>query len=131
MPMVLASLLLATAAPAAPPIVQEAAPAANTTPLLMNSIDDLRQVCGERKDIAMKLACVSWINGASQIHARFRSLAPPLMPDFCPPAEGLNLGRQREVLVAWLAANPRQRSDRAIIGYRKAMAAAFPCPAGA
>jgi hypothetical protein len=126
----LAPLLIA-AAPANPPVVIDRAPPANASPLLMNSIDDVRTVCGERKDVAMQLACVSWLNGASQINARFRSLSPQLLPDFCPPPEGLPLGRQRDVLLSWLADNPKERLDPALTAYRKALAASFPCKAGA
>lgn len=123
--------LLIAAAPANPPVMIEGRQAAAASPLLLNSIADLRTVCGERQDVAMQLACVSWLNGASQINARFRSLSPQLLPDFCPPAEGLPLGRQRDVLLAWLAANPKERLDPSLVGYRKAMAASFPCKAGA
>ncbi len=125
----LAPLLIA-AAPANPPIVVERATEAEASPLLMNSINDLRTVCGERQDVAKQLICVSWLNGASQINARFRSLSPQLVPDFCPPAEGLPLGRQRDMLLAWLAANPREGLDPSLVGYRRAMAASFPCKAG-
>ncbi len=118
--------LLATTA-AAPPVVQDAAPAPAASPLLLNSADDARQVCGERVDVAKQLACVSWLNGAYQIATRFQSLGPQLFPDSCPPAGAATLGRQRELLLAWLAAHPGERASPALMAYRKAMAAAFPC----
>jgi Rap1a immunity proteins len=130
----LAPLLIAAAPaspPANPPVVVDRARAVDTSPLLLSSIDDLRVVCGDRKDTAQQLICVSWLNGASQINARFRSLSPQLLPDFCAPPEGLPLGRQRDVLLAWLAENPKERLDPALAGYRKALSAAFPCKAGA
>lgn len=127
----MAAVLLAAPAMAAPPLVTQAPPAAASSPLLLNSADDLRSVCGDRKDIASQLVCVSWLNGASQINARFRSLNPMLFPDFCPPAEGLPLGRQRDMLLAWLASNPGERASPSLLAYRKAMAATFPCKAGA
>lgn len=123
--------LLIAAAPANPPLVVESARPADNSPLLLNSIQDLRLVCGDRQDVARQLICVSWLNGASQINARFRSLSPQLLPDFCPPATGLPLGQQRDLLLAWLAQNPRERLDPALTGYRKAMAASFPCKDGA
>jgi len=121
------ALLLATGA--APPMVLEAPPATSSSPLLLNSADDLRQVCGDRKDIANQLVCVSWLNGASQINARFQTLSPQLFPDFCPPPQAATLGRQRDLMLAWLAANPNERTNPALMAYRKAMAQAFPCKA--
>jgi len=123
--MVLAVLALLAAA--APPIVREAPPATKSSPLLLNSADDLRQVCGDRADIAKQLVCVSWLNGAAQINARFQTLSPQLFPDFCPPGQSATLGRQRDLVLAWLAAHPRERTNPALLAYRKAMAEAFPC----
>ncbi|OYQ27201.1 hypothetical protein CHU93_10690 [Sandarakinorhabdus cyanobacteriorum] len=122
------ALLLATAA--APPAMMDVAPAPAASPLLLNSADDARLVCGERVDVAKQLACVSWLNGAYQIATRYQSLSPQLFPDSCPPAGAAPLGRQRELLLAWLAANPGERVSPALLAYRKAMAAAFPCPPG-
>lgn len=85
---------------AAPPVWTQGPPGTKSSPLLLNSAEDLSIVCGNRKDIASQLACVSWINGASQINARFRSLNPVLFPDFCPPAQGHSLGREQDVLLA-------------------------------
>lgn len=126
MPALTAALLLAAAAP--PALIDVPAPTARS-PLLLNLANDLRVVCGDAKDVANQLICVSWLNGASQINARFRSLSPQLLPDFCPPPEGLPLGRQRDLLLGWLAANPREVGTPAVMAYRKAMAAAFPCQA--
>jgi Rap1a immunity proteins len=126
MPAVTIALLLAAAAP---PVVIEGPAPVERSPLLLDLANDLRVVCGNAKDVANQLICVSWLNGASQINARFRSLSPQLLPDFCPPAQAATLGRQRDLLLGWLAANPREVGTPALIAYRKAMAAAFPCPA--
>lgn len=126
MPALTVALLLAAAAP--PAVIEAPAPVARS-PLLLDLANDLRTVCGNAKDVPNQLICVSWLNGASQINARFRSLSPQLLPDFCPPAQAATLGRQRDLLLAWLAANPREAGSPALMAYRKAMAAAFPCPA--
>lgn len=121
-----AALLIAAAAP---PRVENAPPAREDARLL-NSADDLRSQCGERRDVAPQLICVAWLNAASQVNFRYRTLNPVLFPDFCPPAGGLPIGQQRETLLAWLAAHPGERQSPALLAYRTAMAEAFPCKAG-
>lgn len=122
--------LVAALLAAAPPVVQDAPPAAAGNPRLLNSADDLRIVCGERRDVATQLVCVSWLNAASQVNFRYRTLNPVMFPDFCPPSDGVPIGRQRELVLAWLAAHPVERQSPALLAYRTALAAAFPCKAG-
>lgn len=124
-----AALLLMLAAAAPPPVVIDRPRDTARSPLLLGTGDDLRVVCSDTKDVAHQLTCLSWINGATQISIRFTSLSPQIVPDFCPTADGRILARQRDVLLGWLAANPREHQAPAIMVYRKAMAAAFPCPA--
>ncbi len=123
-----AALLLTAAAP--PPVVIDRPRDAARSPLLLGTGDDLRVVCADTKDVAHQLTCLSWINGATQISMRFKSLSPQIVPDFCPTADGRVLARQRDVLLGWLAGNPRELQAPAIMVYRKAMAAAFPCTEG-
>lgn len=123
------TLLLALTGAAPPPVMMDRVPDTQHSPLLLNLASDLRIVCGNSKDVAMKLTCVSWLNGASQINARFQTLSPQLLPDFCSPAQVATLGRQRELVLSWPAANPKEAGNPALMAYRMAMAAAFPCPA--
>ncbi|WP_164155467.1 Rap1a/Tai family immunity protein [Sandarakinorhabdus rubra] len=123
------ALLMGLTAAAPPPVVQDRARNPARSPLLLDLASDLTTVCGNSKDVANQLICVSWLNGASQINARFQTLSPQILPDFCPPPQAATLGRQRELLLGWLAANPKEAGNPALMAYRKAMAGAFPCQA--
>ncbi|WP_156254990.1 Rap1a/Tai family immunity protein [Sandarakinorhabdus oryzae] len=124
----LAALLLATTAQAAPTVQQ--APPASDNPTAMATGAHLEAVCSDRANTARQLICLSWINGASQGNGWFKSLNPVLLPDYCPPNLNFNLVQYRDIVLAHIGKTRTARNDPAIVVFRQALAGAYPCKKG-
>lgn len=125
----LASLLLAGSAQAAPPAVR-AAPPATDNPTAMATGAHLQAVCGEQGNAVRQLVCLSWLNGAAQGNGWFKSLNPVLLPDYCPPDLNFNLVAYRDIVLAHIARTRTAPNDPAIVVFRQALAARYPCKPG-
>ena len=123
----LITLLLATAAQAAP-TVQQAPPADNPTAMATGA--HVEAVCSVRTNTGRQLICLSWINGASQGNGWFKSLNPVLLPDYCPPSLNFNLVQYRDIVLSHIGKSRTARNDPAIVAFRQALAGAYPCKQG-
>ncbi len=99
----MALLLAAQAAPSA--VIDVPAPTARS-PLLLYLANDLRVVCGDAKDVANQLICVSWLNGAAQSNGWFTPRDPSLTPAYCPTRRDFDLAAYRPLILARLDKHP-------------------------
>lgn len=113
----------------APVVVEEARQ--TDSPFLMNTGLHAKRVCEEKQDGGFQLVCLSWINGASQGNGWTKSLRPSVFPDYCPPRPDFDFVQYRKVFLDYLSAQSKGKlNDPAILLFREAMAARFPCSAG-
>ena len=118
-----------------PPVVQtrppiEAPPGVDTA-LFMATGADALAVCKDRDDGTRRVMCFGWISGASADNGWTKSLSPQIMPDFCSGARDYSLGKRRDVFVEYLQSRkPGALTMPAIMLFREAMAAAYPCKPG-
>lgn len=119
--------LLAEAAP--PPAVEvERPPERSESPMAMNNGHHAKVICGNGTDLANKLVCISWLNGASAGNGWTQSRAPAVFPDYCPPAVDFNLEQRRALFMEYLnKASEGKLGEPAILLFREAMAGAYPC----
>ena len=74
--------------------------------------------------------CLSWLNGAMADNGWTQSRSPALMPDWCVSDRQYDLGTARDLFTAHLESRSAgQLSNPAIMLFREAMAAAYPCAA--
>lgn len=102
----------------------------NEPPMIMNTGHHAKITCGNTTDLASKLVCISWINGASAGNGWTQSRAPTFFPDYCPPSLDFDLGKQKALFVDYLEkASDGKLGEPAILLFREAMAKAYPCEA--
>ena len=102
----------------------------NEPPMIMNTGHHAKMTCGNTTDLASKLVCISWINGASAGNGWTQSRAPTFFPDYCPPSLDFDLGKQKALFVEYLEkASDGKLGEPAILLFREAMAKAYPCEA--
>ena len=98
--------------------------------MIMNTGNHAKITCGDKTDLARKLVCISWINGASAGNGWTQSRAPTFFPDYCPPSLDFDLGKQKALFVEYLEkASDGKLGEPAILLFREAMAKAYPCEA--
>ena len=110
-------------------MIEDRAAPQTDSPFLMRTGVHAKRVCEEEKDRGFTLACLMWINGASQGQGWTRSLSPKLFPDYCPPTLDFNLSTSRAIFLKYLNTRPSGKlGEPAILLFREAMAAEYPCP---
>jgi hypothetical protein len=129
--MVLASVLAyapVAAEESLPALEAHGPPESNESPLLMNTGHQAKITCGDKKDVARKLVCVSWLNGASAGNGWTQSRAPTFFPDYCPNNLVANLEKTQKIFLEYLHKTPDAKLEEpAILLFREAMAKAYPC----
>jgi hypothetical protein len=131
-------IVLALAVANTPVAAEESRPAietrlpleSNETPLLMNTGHHAKITCGDKKDLARKLVCISWLNGASAGNGWTQSRAPAVFPDYCPKNLVSDLEKRKKQFMEYLDKTSKGKLDEpAILLFREAMAQNYPCDA--
>lgn len=93
---------------------------------------DLADLCGPAETDPMRGAGIGWCHGfllaAGQYHATMAAAGTRRHPLFCLPEPTPSFDQVRGAFVAWVRANPQHANDRALDGFMRFAATAYPCP---